>query len=68
VEVLQASQLCVLLYRHECGSSTEHVELVGEHTVLLDWKDTGYTIRDNIDMMWENIRKGLKESDKIIYV
>ena len=43
------------------------VELVGKHSILYDWKDPGYTRKEKIYLVWEDIEQGLNESDKIIY-
>jgi hypothetical protein len=42
------------------------VELVGELCMQYDRK-AGYTRKNKIDVVWENSRKGLNESSKILY-
>jgi hypothetical protein len=37
------------------------VELVGKHSILYDWKDTGFTRKEKNDLEWENIKQGLNK-------
>jgi hypothetical protein len=39
----------------------KRVELVGEHSLFYGSKEYGYTRKDKIDLMWENIGKTLNE-------
>jgi len=39
---------------------------LGKHSICYDWKDPGYRSKGKIDLVWENIGKGLYELGKII--
>jgi hypothetical protein len=49
-----------------CGEEN-NVELVGEHTILFDWTDSGYSRKDKIGRVWDNISKELNDSGNTIY-
>ena len=63
----QFEELCGLWKFLFYKQNIKLVKLVGEHSILYDWKVCGYTSKDKIDPKRENIWKELNESGKIIY-
>jgi len=51
-EVCQVSQFCTWLCIQymSAGADIKLVELVGEHTVLCDYKDADCTVQENINL------------------
>jgi hypothetical protein len=43
-------------------------ELLWEHFILYNWTHTGNTRHNKIDLVWENIWKGLNELGKIKFI
>lgn len=42
-------------------ANTKPVERFGEHALLYDWRDPANSIKDKIDLVWQNIGTGMNE-------